>query len=259
MKKTKLNFKHSKIKKEEVNRYLIYLLSSILLAGLYFYTTRNLIFSLLLLVIINLFMFLLFERKYLKFISLDKKIHECISFINNFIITLSITKSINSTYQSVYEGLNNNLKEELDSYVDLNIEEKIDRLSNYFNLNIYNFFKKTVKQYIDNGGDLINSSQLLIYDSRRIEASLDEFKLVSKRKLIEFIALWGMTMLILVIVKLALSMFYDSIINMSFYPIAIFIFFLIFLLFLYLFIKRTFSLDFIDIYKENDLNEESKG
>jgi len=255
MKKIKLNMKLSKVNSSSINRYIFYIIFSLLIGGLYFYTTRNYIFTIILFLIFNVFFFLLIDRIYLRFNKLDKKIHECISFINNFIITLSITKSLTSTYDSIYEGLSKELKERLNENDELNYEERLNDLSDYFNLNIYNFFLKTIKQYLNNGGDLINSSQLLIYDSRRIESSLDEFKSVSKRKLIEFSSLWGITMLILIVVQLALSMFYSSIINMSFYPIAVFMFFLVFMLFLFLIINKAFNLNFINVYREK-VNDE---
>ena len=99
---------------------------------------------------------------------------------------------------------------------------------------------------------------MLIFDSRRLEATLDDFNAVAKRKLIEFSTLWGITIVILVVVQLSLSMFYETILEMSFYSGAIFGFFVVFLVFLYLILLQRFNLFFINKNMEAKSNEQVK-
>ncbi len=244
-----------KLKIKALNqRLIVYILVSVILTVIYFYTTREIIFSLVLALILMLFFFLLIEKEHKKYKKIDKRTHECVAFINNFIITLSISNSIVTTFETLKDGLKGELKEEVDNLEHLTVEEKLIELKSYFNLSIYDFFVKIVNQYIYNGGDILQISQLLIYDSRRIENSLDNHKVVSRRKFIEFSSLWGITLLILVIIQISLQLFYDSILKMSFYAPSIFAFFLLLLVFLYLFLKQTFNLSFINQWRES-INE----
>lgn len=239
-------------------RIIIYLLASILLALLNLYTTKDFIFSGVLLIISIIFFFLLIEKEYVKYKRIDKTTHECIAFINQFIITLSINHSIQTTFESIKDSLKDELKIRVENMEDKSVEDALSALREYFNLNVYDFFVKIIKQYIDNGGDILKLTQLLIFDSRKLQTSLDDFKIISKRKAIEFMSLWGLTFLILIIIQLSLSMFYDSILKMEFYSPSIFGFFLVFLLFLYLFMKHIFNLSFINDWREVSYEEDKE-
>ncbi len=205
-----------------------------------------------LLMICLVFFFVLIEKEYQKYKKINRTTHECVNFINNFIISLSIHNTISATFEMIKESFSGELKKEVDSIEHLNIVEKLEYLSDYFNSSLYDFFLKIIHQYEYNGGDIIGISQILIFDSRNVETSLDNFISVSKRKFIEFIILWGITMAILLILQFALSMFYDTILNMSFYAPSIFIFFIMFLIFLYFFLKHNFNLSFINEWREKD-------
>ena len=152
----------------------------------------------------------------------------------------------------IKESFSGELKKEVDSIEHLDIIEKLEYLRDYFNSSLYDFFLKIINQYEYNGGDIIGISQLLIFDSRNVETSLDNFLSVSKRKLVEFMILWGITMGILLILQFALSMFYETIVEMSFYTPSIFVFFIIFLIFLYFFLKHNFNLNFINEWREKE-------
>ncbi len=132
------------------------------------------------------------------------------------------------------------------------VEEKIKSLKEYFNLKVYDVFLKLLDQYLFQGGDIIKISQLLLFDTRKMNTLLDDYKVTTKRKLIEFASMWGLTMIILVVIQLSMSMFYESILKMSFYPIAIFCFFVVFITFLYLFLSRMFNLNFINFVGEEN-------
>lgn len=190
------------------------------------------------------------EKEYKKFKKIDKVTHECISFINNFIISVSIHNTLSATFEMIKESISGDLRKEIDSIDHLDVEEKLEYLKNYFDSSLYDFFLKIINQYVFNGGDIIGISQLLIFDSRKIETSLDNFLMVSKRKFIEFSILWGITIGILIILQFSLSMFYEIILSMNFYAPLIFIFFIIFLIFLYLFLKHNFNLSFINEWRE---------
>ena len=231
-------------------RYIYYLLLTLVFSLLYYYTTRNLIFTCALALIFLILFFILIEREYRKFESNSKKVKECTKFINNFIITLSINKSINTTYGQIKETFNEELLM-IDNESSEGVEEKIKNLKSYFNLKVYDVFLKLLDQYLFQGGDIIKISQLLLFDTRKMNSLLDDYNVTTKRKLIEFASMWGLTMIILVVIQLSMSMFYETILKMSFYPIAIFCFFIVFITFLYLFLSHMFNLNFINFIGED--------
>ena len=231
-----------KIKPKLNYRYFIYIFLISICTGLYFYTTRNLIYSIALALITFIVCFLI-EKQYLKHLNYTSRVYECAKFINDFIITLSINKSLKSTLEQVSKSFKGNLLDEYNELKNNDVEETIKDFENYFNLTMYNVFLKLLDQFIYQGGDIIKISQLLLFDVRRITNSIKDFELNSKRKLIEFVSMWGLTMLILIIVQLSMNVFYDSILKLSFYPIAIFVFFIIFLAFLFLFLNHMFSVE----------------
>ena len=238
-------------------RYIYYLLLTLVFSFLYYYTTRNLIFTCALALIFLILFFILIEREYRKFESNSKKVKECTKFINNFIITLSINKSINTTYEQIKETFNEELLM-IDNESSEGVEEKIKNLKSYFNLKVYDVFLKLLDQYLFQGGDIIKISQLLLFDTRKMNSLLDDYKVTSKRKLIEFASMWGLTMIILVVIQLSMSIFYETILKMSFYPLAIFCFFIIFIVFLYLFLNHMFNLNFINFVGEDEYAKTKK-
>lgn len=241
--KIKTNYRFNK-------RYIYYILLTIAFSGLYYYTTRNVIFTAALALIFLILFYLLIERGYRKFELNSQKVKECTKFINNFIITLSINKSINTTYEQVKETFNEELKRIDENNSNQGVEERIKSLKSYFNLKIYEVFLKLLDQYLFQGGDIIKISQLLLFDTRKMTSLLDDYMVISKRKLIEFASMWGLTMIILVVIQLSMNIFYSQILQMSFYPIAIFIFFIVFIVFLYLFMSHMLNLDFINFLGE---------
>ncbi|HKL72748.1 MAG TPA: hypothetical protein VJY64_01005 [Candidatus Onthovivens sp.] len=236
-----------------IKRSLIYLSVTILLSGIYYYTVRDLIMTLVLFLIFNLFFFLFVERKYRKYAKIDKRTHECISFINNFIITLSVNNSLNNTFNHIEDSFSKELKAQVETIEHLQIEEKIKYLKDYFNLNLFEVFLKLIDQYNYNGGNILQIAQLLIFDSRKIENSLESFKKSAKMHFIEFFILWTLTIVILIIVQISLSIFYQSILKMDFYKYGVFFFFLVFIGFLFLYLNRLFDLRFVN---EGDFKDE---
>lgn len=223
---------------------IIYFLISLVISGLFWYVTSDLILALMLFVIaIAVHMFIFKKEKESSLVIFRAK--EAITFINNFIITLSIKKNVLSTFKSVSESFSDTLKQQVELIDHLNVDEKIVYLAKYFKVDIYKVFLKIIDQYNFNGGDILNISQLLMYDSRKIDESINEYTYVSRRKLIEFISLWALTFAILIILKVALGDFFNQIASMDFFAISIFGFNLVFLLSYYLFMAKFYNINYI--------------
>ncbi len=128
----------------------------------------------------------------------------------------------------------------MDAIEHLNVEQKIIHLNKYFDLPIYNVFINLIKQYVEIGTNILESSSILIHDTRNLENRVHEYELLSKRKEKDFLVSWGFTFLIIVVLKIALASFLsNNKIDLSFYPILIFLYFVIFFINLLSFYFKT--------------------
>ena len=242
-------------------RYLVYFLISLFLAGSNFLITFNIITSVILLVIFSLFFYLFFEKYRSKYLRNMNRSFEAINFINNFIISLSINPSLVYALENARNSASKNLKMQLDSISHLNIEEQIEYLYKYFELPLYGVFINIIKQYVFNGGDILDMSQALIRDSRALEDRLYRFESISRSKFREFITSWLLTFVILFVLQFSISSIYNSVHQIENYPIMIFVFYFIFLTNLTMMTNRIYDISFMtkgDSYVKETKTKNSK-
>lgn len=245
--------------------YVIYLIISLIISAVGYFLTRSLLSTTLIFASYVLFFFLLLDPKRKKFKRNTSRAYEAINFINNFVISLSVSNSLTKALDNAKNSGSNDLKLHLNSLSHLEVEKQIDYLYKYFEIPIYGVFMNIISQYVFNGGDILSISQLLIRDSRGIENRLNEFEQKSKRYLKEFISSWALSFLILIVLHLSLANLYKQIYSLSFYPLLIFIFFLLFLVNFAFLLGKIYDISFIskgDTYakelKEKNLKRKSR-
>ena len=113
-------------------------------------------------------------------------------------------------------------------------------------------FTKLLKQYLYEGGNILDSSHLLIFDSHIVEENLNNYLSVSRKKIFEFCLMWGICFVILTVMKIFLGDYYKQMVKMSFFAISIFGFFIVFLFCFYLLLKHVFDLRFINEELKNE-------
>ena len=228
-----------------IKRLPIYLTIIAIACGLNYFSTKNLIFTSLI-GLVGLIMFCLIVEPYMKKFELKQvRTKECVWFINNFLITLSINQSIRLTFETMQESFSKQLKQQVNLNKHLDVESQIRQLKYYFNSDLYNVFLNLLDQYIYNGGEILKISQILMFDTRKVGESLDNHISLLVRKIVEFISLWVMTFLILIIMKLALHNLYDQIANNLQFQVGILVFFMVFYINIGMFIFHGFNLNFI--------------
>lgn len=235
-----------------IKRSAIYFAISIIFGLIFYYLTNNLIFSIAISLIYLVFFISYYEINYRKYKITIRKTRECIQFINNFIITMSVNNSINTTFDSMSSSFSNELIEQINSINHLTDEEKIMYLENYFVSPLYNVFTKLLKQYIEEGGNIIDNTHLLIFDTRVVEEDLNNFLSISYRKVFQFCLMWSICFFILLVTKTALGNYYEQIQGMTYFPFSIFLFFLVFLGSLWLILKHFLDLQFINKELRNE-------
>lgn len=237
---------------------LIFVIVSALLGGLNYFLTKNLIFSLLIFLIFISFFFLVLFKKIQRYKKGLSRSYECVNFINSFIISLSVNGSVYSTYNKMKESASKDLKNQMNAVEHLEVEEQISYLYKYFDIPIYGVFINIINQFILNGGDILSISHLLIQDSRSLENQLLEYEISGKSKLKEMVSSWALNTIILLIMNISLINLYPDLIKIQFYPILIFIYFLLLLFNLVLFTNNLYNLSFVIKGENSDEKTQTK-
>ena len=205
---------------------IIFLFIAVIVGALALVTTENIIVAGVILVLYLIY-FLLFATKminnYIRKVNRNK---ECYAFINNYVISLSAKNSFVEAFNSATIGAKGELEKEIAHIKELDPIEKIKYLADYFNQNAYQMFLNLIDNYIENGGDILHMSKLLLIELTKIETNQIEFERKGKGKVFEFVLLWVLTLVILVTIRVALNQFYKHMLSSPIYLIGLVAFFL---------------------------------
>ena len=226
-----------------MNFILVGLFVSFALAGLTFLASENLIITVSIFLITNLFFIVLVKRQIDKAHLKIHRYHQCFQFINSFIISLNIKGALSTAMESGYDTSDETTKEILDSIKEMNEEEKITYLSKYFKFDIYHLFVDTILLWNEEGGDILKMSRYLIDQARLKEEYLLRCESMHKTKTIEFVILWSIALSILAVLRFALSQFFSYILHTIVYQTAIVIIMLFALFSVYLLVMRVTNLE----------------
>jgi len=238
-----------------IKRIILYLFVSLLFGGIFYYLANNLIFSIVVLLIFIVYFLIIFERQYRKYTIIIRKTRECVNFINDFVITISINNSLTTTLNSLSGGFSDSLIEQINSINQLSDEEKVFYLDNYFENHLYSAFIKILKQFLYEGGNIIDSSHILIFDSRIIEENLNNYISVSKKRVFQFYLGWILCFTIMIAMHIFLGTYYIKIQKMNYFPYGCFIFFVFFLICQFFLYNHYFDLSFINREIKNENNK----
>lgn len=238
-----------------IKRIIVYLLISLLFGGVFYYLANNLIFSVAVLLIFIVYFLVIFERQYRKYTIIIRKTRECVNFINDFVITISVNNSLTTTLNSLSGGFSDSLIEQINSINQLNDEEKVFYLDNYFENHLYSAFIKILKQFLYEGGNIIDSSHILIFDSRIIEDNLNNYISISRKRVFQFYLGWILCFAIMIAMHIFLGAYYIKIQKMYYFSYGCFIFFVFFLVCQFLLYNHYFDLSFINWEIKNENNK----
>lgn len=235
---------------------IIFIILSILFGGITYLVTTNIYFALGVLLISVLYFVFLAYPKIKKSINKRTRFHECYHFVNTYIVSLSIKGSIKAAYEDTSNTMSESFSKINESIIDLNEEEKLNYLSSVYPFHIYSLFLNIINLWIEEGGDILKMSTELINETRNVEDYLLACERMSKKKYVEFVILWTISLGILIFLKFALKEFYKDLSGAIFFPIsvsAIFIF-ILFSIELLLLVTTNY-----DLKGWSDNEKESKG
>lgn len=221
--------------------HLLYLSVSLLIGGSAYLITQHLIMSVVIMFGFILYFEIAFNpfRRRNTFIS--TRYSECYQFINAFIIAFSIKGTLSGSLESCQAQQPDSVKEAIEKINHINIEERLEYLGKYFPFYVYDLFLNIINLSQEQGGNILDTSKHLLREIRQIEEQKDRIFKASIRKLGEIIILWGLSIVILILVRFSLNQFYNLIVNNLFFRIGIGIFYAFMLISLYFSLKQIFK------------------
>lgn len=161
--------------------------------------------------------------------SHDKRI-SMFDFIDQFILSLSVHKTMINALASVYEISDKTIKKELDSFLDGEGLEKIEYLAQYFNHPMYEGFLDIIRLYLIEGGNIVNSSSILMKEIAEERSFLMRTNHLHQVKLVELVISWLFVFLVVIMLRLSVSEMYQNLLKSDFFVIGLFVFFILILL-----------------------------
>lgn len=226
-----------------MNYILVGIAVSLILSGVNYIASQNVITTLSIFLISNAFFVLFVRRQMLNNQLKTHRYHQCFQFINSFIISLNIKGSMSAAIESAHETSDENTKILLDSIKELTEEEKLMYMCKYFKFDLYRLFVDTVYLWNEQGGDILRMSQYLINQARLKEQYLLTCETIHRQKTIEFVVLWSISLAILSILRFALSQFFERISSTLFYQMAVVIIVLFVLFSIFVLVVRVSKID----------------
>ena len=190
---------------------VFFLLLSAGLGALCYFVTESLYLSLGVGIFTILVLFFLVMPSIKKYSSLKTKQHESYLFINSFLITLSVSQSIEKSYELATENVEKDFKDTVHAISHLTPMQRVEYLSNYFEMPIYDMFLSVLTIYLEQGGDVLKLSKTLMEELTRIEETSMSLSKHAVNVLIQWIVLWAMSFAIMGFARFGLNSFYSYI------------------------------------------------
>ena len=206
---------------------LVFIFLAIFLGILCYISTKNLVFSIIILVIFVADYFLLMRKKFTHYFSLIERVHTSYHFINSFVISLSVKDSLEDAYQNGIRINNARLNAETKELNEMAVLDRVRYLYGYFNLSIYKVFLNVLDLYQDQGGNILNMADNLLRECTRTEKTLSDTISIGYKHLTEFLILWLMSFAILLFMRFSIEEFYMMMLKSPFVTPLIFVFFII--------------------------------
>ncbi len=126
-------------------------------------------------------------------------------WLQNFITTLSIKKTITETFVDLSQRYQLQSASWLKAYTSNEVMQTMINLKQRFRHPIYEIFTSTLSFYEQQGGDVMTLFESIMFQSRLMETRRIEVFRYSKRYLFQWLFLWLLNLIILVVSKFSLA------------------------------------------------------
>ncbi|MCR4911409.1 MAG: hypothetical protein K5925_02675 [Bacilli bacterium] len=202
--------------------HVIFIVISVITSAIIFIASENIFLTAAVLVAFLLFTFVAYVPNIVKFSKVTKRFHECYHFISNFVISLSIKKVIALSLENTTLSMNSEFVDMMSSLENMNDMEKLRYLNtDYFPFHIYRLFLQVIDLYLEEGGDILESTKYLLEQCRYGEEYVTSSINLANRKYVNFGTLWAISLSILVLLRFTLTDFYSYIKNQLIFIVSL--------------------------------------
>lgn len=224
-------------------RILLYSIIALIVGAIAWAGTDSWLLSGIIAAIIFLYLFFYVDKMLESHRKSIKKRHECYQFINSFIIAISVKKTVGAALETITAQFSGALNEELRSVEHLDSLDTLTYLNKYFSLPLYDLFLKIINLYLEQGRDVLQMSELLIYEARRMEENINILEIMGKRKVANFSILWIMTGVIILFCRFGIRAFYLQMLGSPLFLSILVGFFLFAILSFHLMLKQYIEIN----------------
>ncbi len=223
--------------------FIYYVLIALLFGGIGYLCSDSFIVLGVVALVTLLYFFLFFHKRITNYFEKTKRFSSCYTFINNFIVSLSVKLSISGALETVVNSMDQGFLDEYAGIQHLNDDEKLQYLKKYYHFHIYELFLNVVTLFEERGGNVLDMSTYLLEESRNQEEYTIQTKSMAIKKIVEFVSLWFFAILILVMIRFALSDFFTIIASQIMYQVMVIVIFLFIIFSVEMFSRRAFSVE----------------
>ncbi|MCD8194812.1 MAG: hypothetical protein LUD22_00680 [Coprobacillus sp.] len=209
------------MKKNKNNNYVTYILVSLLIGILFYLSTSMLLVSLAVFLVFFLYLILRVERVYKKTQKRNQRVDFAYNLINNTISSISVYGNINEAVDHALTTYDISKIKEIGNISNMEGLDKLQYLSSYFSLPIYDAFLNILELYQENGGNILDMSEHLLSETRQIQNNLLSTNTLYRSKATNVVMLWIFALIVPVFIRFALVDFYSSLISSAIYVAGI--------------------------------------
>ncbi len=205
--------------------------------------TNSIAITAIIIALYGFFFVIMLPRHIKKFEQMQQRKHEMFDFINGLIIALSVKQTLAPALESIEGQLSTDLKARIASYETIDSFQIINELNHYFISPTYEMFLTIIELQATQGGSILKMSQPLLASLRRQTTDFQEKLRISKRKLVNFIILWVLTLTVLLFSRYGINYLYEQMMTSLIFQFGIAAYFIYMLFSIYVWCSRFFKVN----------------
>ena len=186
-----------------MNAIVIACFGSLVLGGIHYWMFLNPVYASLVTLLTGMGLWVGI-RQWLKNQQQQKMEGEMYYFLQSFLTTLAIKKTVHETYVDVYQRYQLSHQRWMQTYTSNDPLFALDNLKQRFHHPLYQIFYATIQFYEQQGGEVMMLFDSLFRHMRLVESRRLEIQLLHRRYFAQWVGLWILNGLVLVMSKIVL-------------------------------------------------------
>lgn len=194
-----------------LKRILVSLVSAIVVGVLAYLLLMEMVIAVALMAVTFLATFFLIYPPFKEWLFLTRRRAECYRFVNSFIVSYAVSESPEGAFASAAMTLPEEGKVFFEELASKDVVSRLEEGESYFDAAYYRMFLSLFKIQVEEGGKFLDKAEPLLNEINQSYDDDQQKEKEKKRQVTQWASLWGLSALVLVFVRFALSNNYDLI------------------------------------------------